>query len=104
MRVQFVLQEIWIGLRRNLTMTIALVVTVAIAMALFGTGVLLNDSMNLFDPRPDLPNSVGPRKRPASNMAHLIAVRDGRPFLAVGAPGGRRILDTCLQMTVDLVD
>ncbi|MFL5864395.1 MAG: permease-like cell division protein FtsX [Solirubrobacteraceae bacterium] len=41
MRVQFVLQEIWIGLRRNLTMTIALVVTVAIAMALFGTGVLL---------------------------------------------------------------
>ncbi|MEV5746934.1 permease-like cell division protein FtsX [Actinoallomurus sp. NPDC052308] len=41
MRVQFVFQEIWIGLRRNLTMTIALVVTVAIAMALFGTGVLL---------------------------------------------------------------
>jgi cell division transport system permease protein len=41
MRAQFVFQEIWIGLRRNLTMTIALVVTVAIAMALFGTGVLL---------------------------------------------------------------
>jgi cell division transport system permease protein len=41
MRVQFVLQEIWIGLRRNLTMTVALIVTVAIAMALFGTGVLL---------------------------------------------------------------
>src|SRR3569833_815389 len=41
MRAQFVLQEIWIGLRRNLTMTIALAVTVAIAMALFGTGVLL---------------------------------------------------------------
>ena len=41
MRVQFVLQEIWIGLRRNLTMTIALIVTVAIAMALFGVGVLL---------------------------------------------------------------
>src|SRR3954464_6693737 len=41
MRAQFVLQEIWIGLRRNLTITIALVVTVAIAMALFGTGVLL---------------------------------------------------------------
>jgi cell division transport system permease protein len=41
MRVQFVLQEIWIGLRRNLTMTIALIVTVAIAMALFGTGLLI---------------------------------------------------------------
>jgi cell division transport system permease protein len=41
MRIQFVLQEIWIGLRRNLTMTIALIVTVAIAMALFGTGLLI---------------------------------------------------------------
>lgn len=41
MRVQFVLQEIWIGLRRNLTMTISLVITVAIAMALLGTGLLI---------------------------------------------------------------
>ncbi len=41
MRVQFVLKEIWIGLRRNLTMTISLVITVAIAMALLGTGLLL---------------------------------------------------------------
>ncbi|KAB2351463.1 permease-like cell division protein FtsX [Actinomadura rudentiformis] len=41
MRAQFVLQEIWIGLRRNLTMTISLVITVAIAMALLGTGLLL---------------------------------------------------------------
>jgi gamma-glutamyltranspeptidase/glutathione hydrolase len=37
-------------------------------------------------------------------MAHLIAVRDGIPRLAVGAPGGRRILDTCLQMTLNAVD
>jgi cell division transport system permease protein len=42
MRVQFVLQEIWIGLRRNMTMSISLVITVAIAMALFGTGLLIN--------------------------------------------------------------
>ncbi|MQY07061.1 permease-like cell division protein FtsX [Actinomadura macrotermitis] len=41
MRVQFVLQEIWIGLRRNLTMTISLIITVAIAMALLGTGLLV---------------------------------------------------------------
>ena len=41
MRAQFVFQEIWIGLRRNLTMTMALIVTVAIAMALFGTGLLI---------------------------------------------------------------
>ncbi|GAA2733232.1 permease-like cell division protein FtsX [Actinocorallia aurantiaca] len=41
MRLHFVFQEIWIGLRRNLTMTISLIITVAIAMALFGTGMLL---------------------------------------------------------------
>ncbi|MEV3923981.1 permease-like cell division protein FtsX [Actinomadura coerulea] len=46
MRVQFVLQEIWIGLRRNMTMTISLVITVAIAMALFGTGLLLRQQVS----------------------------------------------------------
>ncbi|MCW2905028.1 MAG: hypothetical protein JWO67_7293 [Streptosporangiaceae bacterium] len=46
MRAQFVLQEIWIGLRRNLTMSISLVITVAIAMALFGTGLLINKQVS----------------------------------------------------------
>ncbi|WP_018653398.1 permease-like cell division protein FtsX [Actinomadura flavalba] len=46
MRAQFVFQEIWIGLRRNLTMTISLVITVAIAMALFGTGLLIRGQVN----------------------------------------------------------
>ena len=40
MRVQFVLQEVWTGLRRNLTMTIALIVVVAISLSLLGTGLL----------------------------------------------------------------
>ncbi len=40
MRSQFVLSEIWIGLRRNLTMTLALVVVVAISLSLLGTGLL----------------------------------------------------------------
>jgi gamma-glutamyltranspeptidase/glutathione hydrolase len=87
-----------VSITQTLTLIFGSVVTVP------GTGVLLNDSMNLFDPRPGGPNAVGPRKRPASNMAHVIAVRDGVPVLAVGAPGGRRILDTCLQMTLDVID
>jgi cell division transport system permease protein len=40
MRAQFVLHEVWIGLRRNLTMTMALVVVVAISLSLLGTGLL----------------------------------------------------------------
>jgi cell division transport system permease protein len=40
MRSNFVFQEIWVGLRRNLTMTVALVVVVAISLSLLGTGLL----------------------------------------------------------------
>jgi cell division transport system permease protein len=40
MRAQFVFQEVWTGLRRNLTMTVALVVVVAISLSLLGTGLL----------------------------------------------------------------
>src|SRR6266852_720374 len=40
MRAQFVFHEVWIGLRRNLTMTIALIVVVAISLSLLGTGLL----------------------------------------------------------------
>ncbi len=42
----FVLQEIWIGLRRNLTMTIALIVVVAISLSLLGTGLLFFKQVN----------------------------------------------------------
>jgi len=46
MRAQFVLHEVWIGLRRNLTMTIALVVVVAISLSLLGTGLLFVQQVN----------------------------------------------------------
>jgi cell division transport system permease protein len=39
-RAQFVFHEVWIGLRRNLTMTVALIVVVAISLSLLGTGLL----------------------------------------------------------------
>jgi cell division transport system permease protein len=46
MRAQFVLQEVWTGLRRNLTMTVALVVVVAISLSLLGTGLLFVKQVN----------------------------------------------------------
>ncbi len=67
-------------------------------------GVIMNDSMNLFEPIPGRANSIAPWKRPASNMAHVIATKGGVPVLAVGAPGGRRIIDTCMQMTLNVLD
>jgi cell division transport system permease protein len=46
MRAQFVFSEVWVGLRRNLTMTIALVVVVAISLSLLGTGLLFVKQVN----------------------------------------------------------
>src|SRR5690348_17648534 len=46
MRAQFVFHEVWTSLRRNLTMTIALVVVVAISLSLLGTGLLFVKQVN----------------------------------------------------------
>src|SRR5215472_18046992 len=46
MRSNFVFQEIWVGLRRNLTMTVALIVVVAISLSLLGTGLLFIKQVN----------------------------------------------------------
>ncbi|MGH3320610.1 MAG: permease-like cell division protein FtsX [Streptosporangiaceae bacterium] len=46
MRAQFVFSEMWIGLRRNLTMTIAVILTVAISLALFGIGLMIRSQVN----------------------------------------------------------
>jgi len=46
MRVQFVLSEIRIGLRRNLTMSVAVIITVAISLALLGTAWLIRQQVN----------------------------------------------------------
>jgi gamma-glutamyltranspeptidase/glutathione hydrolase len=69
-----------------------------------GTGMLLNNCMALFDPRPGRPNSVGPRKRMLSSMSPTILLRDGRPWLALGTPGGVRIFGAVLQAIVNVVD
>ncbi|MDQ4045556.1 MAG: gamma-glutamyltransferase, partial [Chloroflexota bacterium] len=86
----------------SVTQTLTLIFGSAVTVP--GTGVILNDSMNLFEPIPGRANSIAGWKRPASNMAHIIAVKDGLPVLAVGAPGGRRIIDTCMQMALNVLD
>ncbi|MDQ6773692.1 MAG: gamma-glutamyltransferase [Candidatus Dormibacteraeota bacterium] len=86
----------------SLTQTLTLVFGSGVTVP--GTGVVLNDCMSLFDPRPGTVNSIAPGKRPASSMAHVIALQDGVPVLAVGAPGGRRIMDTCMQMVTNVID
>ncbi|MDD8026940.1 MAG: gamma-glutamyltransferase [Acidobacteriota bacterium] len=69
-----------------------------------GTGFLLNDHMRDFDTDPASPNAPGPGRRPVSSMAPLIVFRDGRPWLALGSPGGLRIFPTLVQIISNIVD
>jgi gamma-glutamyltranspeptidase/glutathione hydrolase len=69
-----------------------------------GTGMLLNNTMALFDPHPGHALSVAPGKRMTSSMAPTIVLRDGRPALALGLPGGVRIFTSVLQAIVNLID
>ncbi|MDF1585760.1 gamma-glutamyltransferase [Marinimicrococcus flavescens] len=67
------------------------------------TGILMNNGVNWFDPRPGRPNSMAPGKRPLSNMCPVIGLQAGRRF-ALGASGGRRILPAVLQIASFLMD
>jgi gamma-glutamyltranspeptidase / glutathione hydrolase len=79
------------------------------AMVVPGDGFLLNNELTDFDftplkrgvPDPNLPAGG---KRPRSSMSPTIVLRNGRPFLAVGAAGGATIITTVLQILIDRID
>ena len=66
-----------------------------------GMGLLLGHGVSRFDPRPGKANSPGPRKKPLHNMCPTIVRREGKPVLAVGARGGRRIPNSVLSVLLD---
>lgn len=68
------------------------------------TGILMNNGVMWFDPRPGHPNSLAPGKRALTNMCPLIGARDGRARFGVGASGGRRILAAVVQLASFIVD
>ncbi len=68
------------------------------------SGILMNNGVMWFDPRPNQPNSIAGGKRPLTNMSPII-LRDGdRPWFAAGASGGRRILAAVTQMLAFVTD
>lgn len=69
-----------------------------------GTGMILNDCMNLMDPVPGNTNSIEGGKRILSSMSPTIVLRDGRPFLALGTPGGKRIFAAVTQAILNVID
>lgn len=83
-------------------------------MVVEGAGFLLNNEMGDFNPIPGRtttsgligtpPNLVAPEKRMLSSMTPTIVARDGRPVLLIGTPGGRTIINTVLQVILNVVD
>jgi gamma-glutamyltranspeptidase/glutathione hydrolase len=69
-----------------------------------GTGIILNDTMHDFEPRPKMANSVGPWKTPMSNMSPTIVLREGRPIMALGSAGGPRIVSSALQVLLNVIE
>jgi gamma-glutamyltranspeptidase/glutathione hydrolase len=69
-----------------------------------GTGIVPNNYMNLFDPRPGNALSVQPGKRVTTSMSPMMTLRDGKLVYALGLPGGKKIFPSALQALVNLID
>ncbi len=79
-----------------------------------GAGFLLNNQMTDFNPRPGVTtrtgqigteaNLIAPGKRMLSSMTPTIVVKDGRAVLITGSPGGRTIINTTLNVLLNVID
>ncbi len=62
------------------------------------SGILMNNGINWFDPRPKRVNSIAAGVRPLSNMCPMIVTKDGVPSFGLGASGGRKIMPAVFQL------
>ena len=79
-----------------------------------GAGFFLNNEMDDFSSKPGVPNAfgligneanaVGPGKRPLSSMTPTIVLKDNKPFIVIGSPGGSTIITTTMQTILNIVD
>lgn len=79
-----------------------------------GAGFLLNNEMDDFSSKPGAPNmfgligsyanSIEPNKRMLSSMTPTIVVKDNKPFLVIGSPGGSTIITTVFQVIMNVID
>ncbi len=73
-------------------------------IAIPGTGLICNNYMHNFEPRPGWALSVEPGKRVYTSMSPTIVMRDGKPRFALGLPGGLRIFGSAMQAVLNLID
>jgi gamma-glutamyltranspeptidase/glutathione hydrolase len=85
-------------------MTTTLLSSMGSRVVLPRSGILMNNGVMWFDPRPNQPNSIAGGKRPLTNMSPVIVRNGDRPWFAAGASGGRRILASVVQMLSFVTD
>lgn len=79
-----------------------------------GAGFFMNNEMDDFSAKPGVPNQFGllgneanaiaPHKRMLSSMTPTIVEKDGQFFMAVGSPGGSKIITTVFQVVTNVID
>lgn len=79
-----------------------------------GAGFLLNNEMDDFSAKPgesnqfglvgNEANSIQPQKRPLSSMTPTIVLKNGKPYIVIGSPGGSRIITTVLQVILNCLE
>jgi gamma-glutamyltranspeptidase/glutathione hydrolase len=85
-----------------------------VGMIAEGTGILLNNELDDFAAAPGVPNAFGlvgyeanepgPNKRPLSSMTPTIVLRNGKPLIVTGSPGGSRIITAVLQVLLNTIE
>lgn len=68
------------------------------------SGMLMNNGMMWFDPREGVANAIAPGVQPLANMSPVILEKDGCPWMAIGAAGGRQIFPALTQLISYVVD
>jgi gamma-glutamyltranspeptidase/glutathione hydrolase len=102
------------GLGNAVSNTYTLNFSYGVGLVADGTGVLLNNELDDFTAAPGAANAYGlvgfeanlpgPGKRPLSSMSPTIVLKDNKPVLVTGSPGGSRIISTVLQVVVNVLD
>ena len=69
-----------------------------------GTGMIPNNYMYNFDPRPGRALSIAPGKRVTTSMSPMMALQDGKVRFALGLPGGKKIFPSAMQAIINVID
>ena len=86
------------------TMTQTINSTFGARIVIPGAGIIPNNYMYIFDPHPGQTLSIEPGKRVTTSMAPVMALKDGKPVLALGLPGGLRIFGSAMQGLMAVID